>query len=99
VVDTGTGPHPHLDHAGTAGAFIDGRHDPSPPAGHDVDMHGTHVSGTIGARPPDGSDQLVGVAPGVDLVGARFFPPPTTAPTRATSRPPSRTFRGSVALT
>jgi hypothetical protein len=74
VVDTGTGPHPHLDHAGTAGAFIDGQHDPSPPAGHDVDMHGSHVSGTIGARPPDGSDQLVGVAPGVNLVGARVFP-------------------------
>ncbi len=70
VIDTGFGPHPHLvgtDH----GAFINNQHDPAD--GADVDVHGSHVAGSIGGRP---GGQLVhaGVAPGVDLHSARVFP-------------------------
>jgi subtilisin family serine protease len=73
VVDTGVGVHPNLDHALDVGAFIDAAHLP-PPAGQDVDSHGTHVCGTIGARPAaDG--QFAGIAPGVNLLSARVFPP------------------------
>ena len=75
VIDTGFGPHPHLigtDH----GAFIDNQHDPV--AGADVDIHGSHVAGSIGGR-PGGQMVQAGVAPGVDLHSARVFPPDSGA--------------------
>lgn len=74
VADTGLGPHPHLAHATSVGAFVDGDHDEGPSAGHDVDSHGTHVCGTIGARTPADARYAGGVAPGVDLFAARVFP-------------------------
>jgi subtilisin len=74
VADTGLGPHPHLAGATSAGAFIDGVHDEDPEAGWDVDSHGTHVCGTIGARPPAGSRHAGGIAPAVALFCARVFP-------------------------
>ena len=72
VIDTGVGPHPNLDHATDIGAFIDGGHDAG--GGADVDSHGSHVCGTIGAR-PDPAGQYAGIAPGIELFSARVFPP------------------------
>lgn len=72
VADTGLGPHPNLAHARDQGAFIAGAFDAN--AGADVDSHGTHVAGAIGAR-PSSSGELAGLAPGVDLFTARVFPP------------------------
>ena len=72
VIDTGVGPHGFLSHVTSVGSFIDGTFDPS--GGADSDSHGSHVCGTIGARPTNGWD-FVGIAPGVDLFCARVFPP------------------------
>jgi len=71
IIDTGIGPHLDLKHAHDIGAFIDGGFDPS--GGTDVDSHGTHVSGSIGARPQD-SKSYGGIAPGATLYSARVFP-------------------------
>jgi subtilisin len=72
VIDTGVGPHGCLAHVIDVGAFIDGAFDPA--GGADVDSHGSHVCGTVGARPNDGS-QRSGIAPGCTLFSARVFPP------------------------
>jgi subtilisin family serine protease len=68
VIDTGAGPHPDLKLAGGA-CTVTGE---SPTDFADVDEHGTHVSGIIGARgtAPTGAR---GVAPGVDLYMYRVF--------------------------
>jgi subtilisin len=73
VADTGVGPHPNLNHVTNVGAFIGGLHDPAPAAGADVDLHGSHVCGTIGAQPQQPGD-FAGIAPGVELFSARVFP-------------------------
>jgi subtilisin len=72
VIDTGVGPHPNLGHVRDVGAFVDGEHDPE--TGADVDSHGSHVCGIIGARPDD-EGEFAGIAPGVQLFSARVFPP------------------------
>jgi len=72
VIDTGLGPHPNLAHANVQGAYIDGQFDPD--GGADVDSHGTHVAGIIGAR-PNNQGEYAGLAPGVDLYTVRVFPP------------------------
>ncbi len=74
VIDTGVGPHPSLTHANLAGAFIDGDHHPGAET-RDVDSHGTHVAGTIGARPTN-AGHYAGIAPNCDLFAARVFPGP-----------------------
>ncbi len=74
VADTGLGPHPHLQHMTNAGAFVGGSHQSAPQAGLDVDSHGTHVCGTIGARPTSGPQRPAGIAPAADVVCARVFP-------------------------
>lgn len=74
VADTGLGPHPHLGHATNAGAFVGGVHHEDPEDGHDVDSHGTHVCGTIGARTEADARFAGGVAPEVELFGVRVFP-------------------------
>jgi subtilisin family serine protease len=72
VADTGLGPHPDLAHAVVVGAFVDGDV-LGPDQALDVDSHGTHVAGTIGARPT--SDGMYsGIAPGCELFAARVFP-------------------------
>ncbi len=71
VVDSGTGPHPCLDHVSDIGAFINGVHDPS--GGADSGSHGSHVNGIIGARPTK-AGQYAGVAPGCNQFSARVFP-------------------------
>jgi subtilisin family serine protease len=55
------------------GAFIDGAFDGGAIQGRDVQTHGTHVSGIIGARPPAESGAFAGIAPGADLFVARIF--------------------------
>ncbi len=71
VIDTGFGPHPDLTGI-DEGAFIDNTFDPD--AGADVDVHGSHVCGTIAGNPGDDL-RLAGVAPGVELLSVRVFPP------------------------
>ncbi len=73
VADTGAGPHPCLAHVRNVGAFVNGGFLP-PPQGADVNFHGTHVCGTIGARPVT-RRQYAGIAPGAALFSARVFPP------------------------
>ncbi len=74
VIDTGLGPHRCLRHARGVGSFIDGIENNQPGATDDVQGHGTHVAGTIGARPVAPGD-YGGIAPGVDLYAARVFAP------------------------
>ena len=81
IVDTGVGPHPYLSHVRSAGAFLNGKRLQTFDSANDVAEHGTHVAGTIGARPTSGSKDFAGIAPGVELVAARVYPgggPPTT---------------------
>lgn len=73
VIDTGVGPHGCLSHIVLAGAFINGGHDPVGAA--DVDSHGSHVCGLIGARPVGTADRS-GIDPGADMFAARVFPGP-----------------------
>jgi subtilisin len=80
VIDTGCGPHDGLVHVTSVGSFIDGLHDVN--GGADVDSHGSHVCGTIGAR-PDAQTQYGGVAPGCSLFSARVFPGPNSGATQA----------------
>ncbi len=73
VIDTGCGPHPCLSHVTDAGAFING--DVQPGQGADVDSHGSHVCGIIGAIPLS-AGQYGGLAPGADLFIGRVFSGP-----------------------
>jgi len=72
VADTGVGPSAALAHVIQTGAFINGAHLPGS-QGLDVDSHGTHVCGTIGARPVDAAGYF-GIAAQSDLISARVFP-------------------------
>lgn len=72
VIDTGVGPHPALAHAVPIGAFSDGSFLPGASQGRDVQTHGTHVSGIVGARPVNEGD-FGGIAQGSDLFVARVF--------------------------
>ncbi len=74
VIDSGCGPHPDLGHVENCGAIIDGLESTDPAAGLDSGSHGTHVCGTIGARPGD-RNAYAGVATGADLFSVRVFPP------------------------
>jgi subtilisin len=65
VIDTGIGPHPDVNRVGGV-CTVTGQ--PST-AIDDVDIHGTHVSGLIGAH-----GTLTGLAPGVALRAYRVFP-------------------------
>ena len=71
VIDTGVGPNGCLAHVIDVGAFIDGTFDAG--GGADVDSHGSHVCGTIGARPIDPSHRA-GIAAGVSLFCAQSLP-------------------------
>jgi subtilisin len=71
VIDTGVGPHPALAHVTRIGAFINGAELPGDAAA-DVDSHGSHVCGIIGARPQE-NGQYGGIAPGAELFCARVF--------------------------
>jgi subtilisin len=80
VIDTGAGPHGCLAHVVSVGAFINGAHDPA--GGADVDSHGSHTTGTIGARPTRPS-QRGGIAPGASMFIARVFPGPEIGASQA----------------
>lgn len=71
VIDTGCGDHPALAHVKGIGAFVGGLADAA--GTDDVDSHGTHVCGSIGARPADARAGYEGVGPGVELFAARVF--------------------------
>jgi subtilisin len=74
IIDTGCGPHPFLSHVTDAGSFIGGQTTTPPDPKQDVDSHGSHVCGIIGARPT--GTAYAGVAPGASLFCARVFPGP-----------------------
>jgi subtilisin len=69
VVDTGCGPHRQLDHVQDLGAFVGAG---TSSDGRDIDCHGSHVCGLIGARPRATTD-LQGVAPAATLFSVRVF--------------------------
>lgn len=71
VCDTGIGPNGDLAHVTSIGAFIDNTHLPND--GADVNSHGSHVCGIIGARPNRNSGNFQGIAPGANLFSARVF--------------------------
>ena len=73
VIDTGCGPNPNLAHVNRVGAFIGGQRLP-PSDAEDVDGHGTHTAGIIGAR-PNNVGEYAGVAESVELFAARVFDP------------------------
>lgn len=73
VIDTGAGPHPALDRVRSIGAFIGGDA-LAPEEGRDVDGHGSHVCGIIGAQPVR-PGAYAGIAPGADILSARVFAP------------------------
>lgn len=73
LIDTGIGPHPALAHVASAGAFIDGRHDPDAPI-DDVRVHGSSLAGLIGTRLVGGTAPARGGgAPGARLIGACVY--------------------------
>ena len=73
VVDSGVGPNRNLAHVTDIGSFRDGAANPGD--GADSGSHGSHVSGTIGARPGGAQTRgYAGIAPGADLYSARVFP-------------------------
>lgn len=72
IIDSGCGPHPALAHVGNIGAYIDGDYDPE--GGADSGSHGSHVCGTIAARPV-AEGHYGGIAPGAEVYCARVFPP------------------------
>lgn len=74
VIDTGCGPHLHLDHVRGIGAFLGGNVDRTPAAAADIAKHGTHVCGIIGARRT--GPGVRGIAAEADLLVARVFPAP-----------------------
>ena len=74
IVDTGLGAHPDLANIRGVGAVINGQFLPGPDAAKDVEEHGTHVAGTIGAIPVPDSRGYAGLASGADIGVIRVFP-------------------------
>lgn len=69
VADTGCGPTPALSHVHLVGAYTGGAHDADPESTRDVEVHGTHLAGTIAGRGRPG-----GLASGAAVYAARVFP-------------------------
>ena len=65
VIDTGIGPHPDLSNIKSGRNFTS---DKGLESYEDVDGHGTHVAGIIGA-----SGELIGIAPSAEIYAARVF--------------------------
>lgn len=86
VADTGVGPHPFLTHVTDGGSCIGGSINPA--GGRDVESHGTHVCGILGARPATASREYAGIAPGAEIVSVRIF---EKASARASAHPVSTT--------
>lgn len=74
VVDTGVGPNSNIEGVKDMGAFINAAHDTKTGAGRDCANHGSHVCGIIASKPPAGSLDFAGIAPGSDVFSARVFP-------------------------
>ena len=64
VIDTGSGPHADLN-------VVDGYNCSTGPSYNDGNGHGSHVAGTIGARP--NALGVIGVAPGVAINSVRVL--------------------------
>ena len=72
VIDTGSGPNGNLSHVQDAGSVIDGQFNGAAGAGADVESHGSHVCGILGARPHDKGD-FAGIVAGCNLTSVRVF--------------------------
>lgn len=69
VIDTGVNVnHPDLNIMSEGYDFLDNDDDPT-----DYASHGTHVAGIIGAKKNLGSDNVVGIAPGVKILPLKVF--------------------------
>ncbi len=71
VIDTGIGPNTNLGHIHNLGAIIDAAWQEH--GGQDVQGHGSHVCGIIGARPQKNSE-YGGLAPASRIASLRVFP-------------------------
>jgi subtilisin len=69
VIDTGCATHPDLANVVRIGACVRGQRDPDPDATHDLDGHGTHVTGILCATPQ--AIGVRGVAVGVFVAAVR----------------------------
>lgn len=69
VIDSGCGPHPDLGHVTLVDAFVQSVVHSHAGASADIETHGTHICGTIGARPSAAGH--AGIAPGAELFAAR----------------------------
>jgi membrane-anchored mycosin MYCP len=74
VVDTGVTPHPRLARLTGGGDYLTGGDGLA-----DCDGHGTAVAGLLAAL-PDPGDEVVGVAPGVEVLAIRQASPSFTVP-------------------
>jgi len=82
VLDTGCGPHGYLDQVKIVGAYLNGCFDPQ--AGADIEEHGTHVCGILGAQPAgDSARRYAGIAPGAEIFSIRVFPGGAATATQA----------------
>lgn len=75
IADTGLGPHPYLQAIEPLGAFINGGFEPGAAAAADVEAHGTHVAGIIGAQPPADGHAFAGLVPAARILAVRVFGP------------------------
>ncbi|MFR9804252.1 type VII secretion-associated serine protease mycosin [Pseudonocardia sp. RS010] len=83
VIDTGVSPHPRLPRLTGGGDYLTGGDGLT-----DCDGHGTAVAGLLAAAPgPD--DDVVGVAPGVEVVAIRQASPSFTVTTADGGRRPA----------
>jgi subtilisin family serine protease len=72
IIDTGCGPNRALSHVSLQGAYIGGLRKYGAVETADVESHGSHVAGIVGARPVNSGD-YAGIAPGADLYAMRVF--------------------------
>jgi membrane-anchored mycosin MYCP len=92
VIDTGITPHPRLARLTGGGDYLTGGDGLT-----DCDGHGTAVAGILAAR-PDPRDDVVGVAPGAELLAIRQASPSFTVPTPTGARPAGDTATLAQAL-
>jgi subtilisin family serine protease len=72
IIDTGCGPNRALSHVSLEGDYIGGLRHHGAVAAADVESHGSHTAGIIGARPLSSGD-YAGIAPGAELYAMRVF--------------------------
>jgi membrane-anchored mycosin MYCP len=92
VIDTGVAPHPRLPTLTGGGDYLTGGEGLT-----DCDGHGTAVAGILAAV-PDPADDVVGVAPGVEVLSIRQASPSFTVPVAGGTRPAGDTATLAAAI-